>query len=501
MTTSICILSLFTLLVSSSANCQNFNRPVPDGLFPYEYEILEELTEGYVLATPQKLFSNAIDPNYISPYPVLFDSDGYVAWYSKPNVARALDFKYFEQVDSYVFTFVAQASVKALVMDGSFNVTDTLETSALFDVHDVQLAENGNWLITTAYFDTMDLSGFTFNGIQGDVQTVVKGFGYEEIDPAGNLIGSYNSNSNVHPTETIDYWGYAANPFDYCHGNAIEEDTDGNFLLSHRHLNSIHKIDRATGDIIWRLGGEISDFTFVNDTGFSGQHDIRRLDNGNYSLFDNGNMSGITRSVTYTLDTTNWTATKVDEYIHPVSATSTAMGSFQTCDDGIKVLGYGLIYRPDPSATIIDENQNRMGEYYFPDSVVSYRFLRYDLTLPTRPEISCNWNGSDWELLVNGNYTDYAWSTGASSSSIVLTQPGTYQVWVDQGAGMLGSLPFTVTDLNNPCSVGIEELAQKDGAFEYYNLLGVKIKDPKINTVYLKVYESGKIEKLVFTEL
>ncbi len=499
MTTKLFLLTLLTLLLWWPANCQNFNRPYPDGLFPYEYQELENLSNGYVVATPMKLFSSPTSPNFLSPYPVIYDPQGYIAWYSKPNVGMALDFKYFEQADKYVYTFIKQGNVNGLVLDGQFNILDTLSTFDAYDVHDVQLAANGNWLITTAYFDTMDLSAFTFDGTQGGVQTVVKGFGYEEIDPSGNLVGSYNSNSNVHPTETYDFWGYNVNSFDYCHGNAIEEDTDGNFLLSHRHLNSIHKIDRATGDIIWRLGGEISDFTFVNDTGFSGQHDIRRLNNGNYSIFDNGNMSGVTRSVSYSLDTINWTATKVDEYIHPIGATSTAMGSFQTCDDGIEVLGYGLIYRPDPSATIIDENQNRLGDYYFQDSVVSYRFLRYDLTLPARPEISCNWNGSNWELLVSGNYTDYAWSTGANTNSIVITQPGTYQVWVDQGAGMLGSLPLIISDMNNPCSVGLEELAQKDGDFEYYNLLGVKIENPQTNTVYLKVYESGKIEKLVFT--
>lgn len=489
--------TLFALATIFSVSAQNFNRPVPNGLFPYEYAETGGVQTGYVLSTLQKLNVPQQSPNFVSPYPVIFDKEGYVTWYSKPIVGAALDFKYLESINSYVYTYVAQGSVKSLVMDDQFNAIDTLTTTAIQDVHDLQVADNGNWLITTAYFDTMDLSAYTFNGIQGSAQTIVKGFGYEEIDPAGNLIGWYNSNSNVHPTETLDFWGYNANNFDYCHGNAIEEDTDGNLLLSHRHLNSIHKIDRQTGDVIWRLGGELSDFTFVNDNGFSGQHDMRRLPNGDLSLFDNGNVSGITRGVRYQLDTVNWTATRTGEYIHPAGATSTAMGSYQFSESNLEVLGYGLIYRPEPSAVIVDNNHNELAAYYMQDSVVGYRFLHFELNMPNRPEISCNWNGTNWELMAPIGQASYAWSTGETTNSIQLTQTGTYQVWVDQGVGMLGSLPFVVNNLNNPCSVGIDDLTMDEDPFEWYTVLGIKVPEPAPNNVYLKVFKSGKIEKVV----
>lgn len=487
------------IVISHFTAAQNFNRPIPNGLFPYEYAEASGYSNGYLLAAPFKLQASSSEPNYISPYPVIFDSDGYVAWYSKPTIATLLDFKYFESIDRYVYTGVEQGEVFALILDNQLNVVDTLITNAIRDVHDLQLAANGNWLITTLYLDTMDLSAYTFNGTQGSTQTVVKGFGYEEIDPAGTLINSWNSNDFISTTETYDYWGYSANVFDYCHGNAIQEDVDGNLLLSHRHLNSIHKIDRQTGAILWRLGGEMSDFTFVNDPGFSGQHDIRKLPNGDYSIFDNGNMTGVTRAVSYTLDTVNWTATKSNEYLYPAGATSTAMGNYQTTASGMQVVGYGLIYRPEPNAVIIDANENELAAYYFQDSIVSYRFLHFDLTLPERPEIVCNWNGNNWELVAPAGQTAYAWSNGATTSTIPLTQAGTYQVWVDQGAGMLGSLPIQINDINNPCSLAIDDLSSNEGTFEWYDVLGVRIEKPKPNTVYLKVFASGRIEKIIYT--
>lgn len=40
-------------------------------------------------------------------------------------------------------------------------------------------------------------------------------------------------------------------PFDYFHMNSVDEDADGNLIISARHTFAIYKIDRATGNVIW----------------------------------------------------------------------------------------------------------------------------------------------------------------------------------------------------------------------------------------------------------
>lgn len=496
-TTAICC-----VLVLSSAFGQNYNRPHPDGTFPYEFSQLSTVPDGYFLTTTRKLFILPTDPEFVSPLPLIFDKEGYLVWYAKPAVVALLDFKYLPASNQYAFTTVVQpqGTPSSQVLDANFNVYDILGTTSLQDVHDLQLADNGNWLIMTVYIDTMDLSAFTFNGTQGDPNTIVKGIGYEEIDPAGNLVREWNSNDFLSPTETLDFWGYNATNFDYSHANAIDEDPDGNILISHRHLNSIHLIDRETGDVIWRLGGELSDFTFTNDTGFSGQHDCRMQPNGELSLFDNGNGGGVTRGVSYALDTVNWTATKTNEFIHPNNVTSTAMGGYHITDNGDELLAYGLVYRPEPSITMVNANHDILAEFLFEDSVVNYRAQFTDLTLPSRPEISCDWNGLAWEISVPSGFADYAWSTGESTNAIEITQAGTYQVWVTQGIGMIGSYPFVVIDPNNPCSIGIEELASNEGNYRLFNLLGQEVHAPEKNLLYMKVWESGFTEKVIFGE-
>ena len=68
---------------------------------------------------------------------------------------------------------------------------------------------------------------------------------------------------------------------DYAHGNAIEVDGDGNLILSSRHFSEVTKINRLSGEIMWRWGGKNNQFTFIGDsTGFSYQHTIRRLPAG-----------------------------------------------------------------------------------------------------------------------------------------------------------------------------------------------------------------------------
>ena len=100
--------------------------------------------------------------------------------------------------------------------------------------------------------------------------------------------------------------------------NAIDIDEDGHILIASRHFSEVTKIDRRTGQVIWRLGGPHSDFVFVDDPldGFSCLHDIRALGNHHYTLFDNGNDHDppVSRAVEYELDPNDMTATLIWEY-------------------------------------------------------------------------------------------------------------------------------------------------------------------------------------------
>ena len=80
---------------------------------------------------------------------------------------------------------------------------------------------------------------------------------------------------------------------DYMHLNSICVDSlDNNLVVSFRNLNEIVKLDRQTGQIIWRLGGNHSDFALSPDQIFLRQHYPRLIENGKTLIFlDNGHDS------------------------------------------------------------------------------------------------------------------------------------------------------------------------------------------------------------------
>ncbi len=80
---------------------------------------------------------------------------------------------------------------------------------------------------------------------------------------------------------------------DYMHMNSICIDpNDNNLICSSRNLDQIIKINRTTGDVMWRLGGKGSDFLLTDDEIFFRQHFARIVDNGETLMFlDNGEKS------------------------------------------------------------------------------------------------------------------------------------------------------------------------------------------------------------------
>lgn len=77
---------------------------------------------------------------------------------------------------------------------------------------------------------------------------------------------------------------------DYMHINSVFVDPgDNNLICSFRNTDQVLKIDRNTGDIIWRLGGTNSDFPMTGEMYFYRQHHATLINNNQtLLLFDNG---------------------------------------------------------------------------------------------------------------------------------------------------------------------------------------------------------------------
>jgi Arylsulfotransferase (ASST) len=138
--------------------------------------------------------------------------------------------------------------------------------------------------------------------------------------------------------------------YDPYHWNSIEATPTG-YILSFRHLDAIYNIDKASGNIVWKLGGStrpeslsiMNDPVFSGGSHFGGQHDARVRGDGTLTLFDNGtNLGRPPRAVRYQISTAAKTATLVEQLSDPaLVSNSICCGSARKLPGGNWVFGWG----------------------------------------------------------------------------------------------------------------------------------------------------------------
>lgn len=224
------------------------------------------------------------------------------------------------------------------VMDQTYNVVDTWTIGNGYgaDLHELQLLDNGHALLLSYTPIPWDLSPYG-----GPEDGVVIDAVVQEQDSNKNVVFEWHASQHLPLTDTFS--NLAISAVDYVHTNAIEVDVDDNLLLSHRNTNSVVKVDRQTGQVIWVMGGRRNQFVFTNDIGFSRQHDIRRLANGSLTLFDNGNSHLLPRSraVEYRVNEVVKRVTRVWQYSN--DRFSPYMGNAQRLSNGNTVIGWGAV--------------------------------------------------------------------------------------------------------------------------------------------------------------
>ena len=269
-----------------------------------------------------------------------------------------------------------------IILDSTLTPVDTFQCGNGYyaDVHDFKLLPNGHAVLIATDPEPVDMSQYG-----GDPNATVLGCIVQELDASKNVIFQWRSWDYIPITDS--YFDLTGRTVDYFHQNAIDIDLDGNFLLSSRNLSQIIKIDRNTGNIIWKLGGKDNDFTFINEHDenspnyFSYQHDIAVLPNGNITLFDNGNQHSPphSRAVEYKLDQVTKTAELVWDYRHSPDIFANAMGSVQRLPNGNTLIGWGGAGSSavNPILTEVHPDNSVAFELSFPAGQTSYRAFKY----------------------------------------------------------------------------------------------------------------------------
>jgi arylsulfate sulfotransferase len=189
-----------------------------------------------------------------------------------------------------------------MVCDSSLNILDSVKFLSFgkidaniqnkLDVHEFILLGDKHYIYETYYEETPNNIPDSLHPAAGVrvaaciIQEVLNGEVVFQWDGTQypELYSASMENNNFSDTATL---------LDYMHLNSICVDSlDNNLIVSFRNLNEIVKLDRQTGQIIWRLGGINSDFILTPDQIFLRQHYPRLIESGKtLILLDNGHDS------------------------------------------------------------------------------------------------------------------------------------------------------------------------------------------------------------------
>jgi hypothetical protein len=212
------------------------------------------------------------------------------------------------------------------------------------DLHEFFLTPQG-----TAFFSCYGTSHTDLSSLGGPKDATYFYGIAQEVDVAtGKVLFQWNSDDHVAFTESYaPVPKDASTPWDYFHINSICLSDDGDLLISGRHTWGVYKVSRATGEVLWRMGGKKSDFTFAPGASYAWQHDVTQQPDGTITVFDNGTGLYVTqpdsRGLVLSLDTSAHEVNLVHQYPHPGNALrSGALGSVQVLPDGHVFMGWGV---------------------------------------------------------------------------------------------------------------------------------------------------------------
>lgn len=293
---------------------------------------------------------------------------------------------FYKKIDGTIFNFLWQKNGELtynIYPDSAYGLDSSgylinrffAPDSFRFDFHELTVLEDGTYYVLGEERIVVDLSQIVPGG---KTNAILITQNIHHMDTTDNEIWRWRSFDHYDILDADDAVNLTLSTIDWSHCNSIKVDYDGNILLSTRNFNEVTKINRQTGDIIWRLGGERNQFQFINDTRhFARQHDAKRNAAGNLILFDNGVRLEPQYSslVEYKLDEDSLTATLIRRFSRNESIWSRVRGGVQGLPNGNHLICWGE--SNIPAVTEINTENEIVYEINFPNGGHRYRSFRF----------------------------------------------------------------------------------------------------------------------------
>lgn len=353
---------------------------VPSNFPPIRTEVFGETAPGKIFLTQGRLSLNG------GFFLMIFEDNGTPYFHKEilhdeGNNFRIQPSGYYSYAENIApVTFAGGGYVINYIMDESFTVVDSFQmgNGFLSELHEFLLEPNGHSWMMTYDLQQMDMTAYG-----GWPNALVAQSVIQELDVEKNVIFQWRSIDHYDFEDTY-FTAFSRKEFDPVHVNSIFIDNDGHLLITSQQISDVTKINRQTGEIIWRLGGKRNMFTFIGENAeFDfGIHHITRLDNGNILLMDNAKQGtqNTSRVVEYTIDEVNMTAELVWEFVPENPIVGYFEGSAQRLPNGNTLIGWGSGSVADSIAvTEVNPDGNVVFNLYFDtDDLSSYRAYRLE---------------------------------------------------------------------------------------------------------------------------
>jgi hypothetical protein len=303
--------------------------------------------------------------------PLIVGDDGQPVWFLPlGDGVRATDFRVQEYAGRRVLTWWqgrasgGRGEGEGIIADESYRIIARVRTGngVRADLHEFQLTPRGTALLIAYHDRRRDLRAWGGRKDGKVVDGVV-----QEVDIAtGRVLFHWRSMGRIPLDHSSERVPKGRLPWDAFHLNSVDEDAAGDIVISARHTNAVYKIRKATGEILWRLGGKRPSFRMERGTSFALQHDARFEADGTIRIFDNSSrrLRRRSRVIWVRVSPEEGAARLVGERHHPDDVLSGTQANAQALPNGGLFVGWG--------------SQGRLSEFA-PDGR-----LLLDLKLPRR---------------------------------------------------------------------------------------------------------------------
>ncbi|GIK05816.1 hypothetical protein Aspvir_009929 [Aspergillus viridinutans] len=404
--------------------------------FDVHYQDRDRVSPGYWFVAPYGQIEPEAPTHRFEQYqvgPYIYDGDGTLIWAGSPmfDNRNVFDFKAVHSIgDQPHLSLVWQHSWDfedqghGVILKNNYEIQNKLPLRpdlGSFDIHEFNILDDGKTGLAMTYRENeIGLEDFG----RPEERTAVLSGGFVRLDlNTADILFEWDSLNQVPLHESVHY-GPDSPPegrpgWDYVHANSVDMNDAGDYIVSFRFTNTIYLISGADGRILWRLGGQHSDF--VQDFTFSKQHDIKFVEsNGTHHIIsflnnasdEDTNDEPVSCALIVELDTAvqPMTAKVIRRYNRPDGGLTRLRGNAQLLPDNNVFVGWserGYITEFAPEGEVLLSAMFNSTRYS------TYRAYKFEFTgrPNTPPDLVASVAGTDASDLATTFYVSWNGAT------------------------------------------------------------------------------------------